>query len=341
MRFSVAGAPHLPPRTSVGWVMRQVLYALIPAIATYVWFFGIGILVQMAIACTAALAFEAWMLRLRGKPLQPFISDGSALVTAVLYCLCLPPVMPWWSAIVGLFFAIVVAKHLYGGLGHNLFNPALVGYVVILVAFPKEASTWLLPSGLGQDTMGVVDTLSMIFTGMIPDSVNWDSVSGATPLDLIKTGTGQNIMVQEIRLDPVFGDFGGHGWEWVANFYVLGGIYLLYRRVISWQVPVGVLASVFLFSLGFYFLDPNSSPSALQQVFSGGLLLGAFFIATDPVSGCTTPRGRLLFGLGVGLITIIIRRWGTYPDGVAFAVLLMNTGVPLLDRITKPRVYGQ
>jgi len=337
---TVAGAPHVPPMNSVAGIMRQVLYALIPGVAGYVWFFGPGILVQIVLAVGFALAFEALMLKSRGKPLQPFISDYSAVVTGVLFALCVPPLAPWWIALVGMLFAIVIAKHLYGGLGYNLFNPAMVGFAAVIIAFPMELSQWLAPRPLSPGLPGLGATLQAVLTGALPGSIDADAITQATPLDALKTGVAENRLVTEIRAGPMFGDFGGLGWEWIANLYALGGLWLVYKRVISWHVPVAVLATVVFVSTPMWLLGPDINPSPPQHIFSGALVLAAFFIATDPVSGCSTMKGRLIFGAGVAILTLAIRRFGGYPDGVAFAILLMNSAAPLIDRLTRPRAYG-
>ena len=338
--FETGGAPHFPPHSTVSRVMLQVIFALVPAIAAHAWFFGPGILVQIILAAGFAVGFEAFMLKIRKKPLQLFLGDFSAILTAILFALCIPPLAPWWIALTGMLFAIVVAKHLYGGLGHNVFNPAMVGYVVVLISFPQAMTAWLPPLEIAswQPTLG--ETLSAIASGNAPGGLGWDGVTAATPLDTIRTSVASGNMISEARQSPIFGDFGGLGWEWIANWYALGGLWLLWRRVISWQVPVAMVGSVVLLGLAAYLADPGSNPTPLQHVFSGALILGAFFIATDPVSGCASPRGRLIFGAGVGILTLVIRRWGAYPDGVAFAVLLMNLAAPLIDRYTRPRVFG-
>lgn len=335
-RFDTAPAPHIPPSRSVRRVMALVLVALVPAIVAHVFYFGAGLLLQIALATAFALALEATMLRLRGKPLRPFITDLSAPVTAVLFALCIPPLAPWWIALVAMLAAMVFAKHLYGGLGFNLFNPAMVGYAVVLLAFPLEVSRWL-PAGGG---VALGDALNAIFLG-VPPPPGWDAVAQATPLDTLRNLGSQGLTLQEIRTDPVFGDFGGRGWEWIANWFALGGLFLLWQRVIPWQVPVATLATTIVLTLPFWLADADVHPFPLQHVFSGALVLAAFFIATDPVTGCTTPRGRLVFGAGVAVLTLAIRRWGVYPDGVAFAVLLMNCAAPWIDLHTRPRYYGE
>lgn len=339
-RFDTGGAPHFPPQTTVRGVMLQVIYALLPGVIAHAWFFGPGIVVQILLACGFALLFEALCLTIRRRPLKLFLSDFSAPLTALLFALCLPPLAPWWIALVGMFFAIVIAKHVFGGLGHNLFNPAMVGYVVVLISFPQFMTAWLPPLELASWTPTLGQVLSTIATGHPPGGLAWDAITGATPLDTIRTSVATGKMISEARLAPIFGDFGGLGWEWIANWYALGGLWLLWRRIISWQVPVTMIGSVVLLGLAAYLADPGSNPAPLQHVFSGALVVGAFFIATDPVSGCASPRGRLIFGAGVGIITLAIRRWGAYPDGVAFAVLLMNMLAPLIDRYTRPRIFG-
>jgi len=340
-KFATGGAPHFPPHATISGVMRQVLLALVPGIVAYTWFFGPGILIQILLAVVFALGFETLMLKVRKQDLRLFLGDWSAVVTAVLFALCLPPLAPWWIALIGMLFAIVLAKHLYGGLGQNLFNPAMVAYVVVLISFPQVMALWLPPTSLAGQSLGLGETLTTIFSGHLPAHLSWDTISEATPLDAIRASLAAGQMVSEARMSPVFGNFGGLGWEWIANFYALGGLWLLWRRIISWHVPVMMIGSVVGLGLVGYLADPGSNPVPLQHVFSGALILGAFFIATDPVTGCTSTRGRLIFGAGVGILTLVIRRWGAYPDGVAFAVLLMNMAAPLIDRYTRPRIFGQ
>lgn len=337
--FETAPAPHLPPRASVRALMLEVLIALVPGVLAYVYFFGPGLLVQIALAVLFALLVEAACLKLRRRALMTFLGDGSAVLAAVLFALCLPPLAPWWVSALGMAVGIGLAKHAYGGLGYNLFNPAMVGYAVVLVSFPLELSQWLAPRGLGSEAPGLIESLRIILVGAAPGA-GWDAISMATPLDTVRQLTAQGQTLVEIRSDPRFGDFGGRGWEWVANFFALGGLWLLIRRKIPWQTPAATLGSVILLSLPFWAMEPDLHPFPLQHVFSGALVLAAFFIVTDPVSGCSTPRGRLIFGAGVGVLTLAIRRWGSYPDAIAFAVLLMNCAAPFIDRYTRPRVYG-
>ncbi len=341
-QFEPVAAPHMPAKTTVRGVMLQVLLALVPAIVAYVFYFGPGLLIQIVLACSFAVVFEALMLRLRGRPLAPFLGDYSAVVTAVLFALCIPPLAPWWISLIAMAFAIIVAKQLFGGLGHNIFNPAMVGYVVVLISFPREMTQWLLPRELAGWTPGFLASMNAIISGTLPPApAGIDAITGATPLDTIKTGMSLGQPLAALREQPIFGDFGGLGWEWIATAYLIGGLFLLYRRVISWQVPVSTLGAVVVISLAAWLIEPAVNLPPVQQIYAGGLMLAAFFIATDPVSGCASARGRLIFGAGVGIITLVIRRWGGYPDGIAFAVLLMNSAAPLIDRYTRPRVYGR
>ena len=339
--FETRGAPHMPATNTVARVMLLVLVAVTPGVLAHGWFFGPGIFIQIILATSFALIFEALMLRARGLPLKPFINDYSAIVTAVIFALCIPPLTPWWISCIAMLFAIVITKHLYGGLGNNVFNPAMAGYVVVLISFPQAMTAWLAPVSLAASSPGLMDSLNTILTGNVTFASGWDAITQATPLDTTKTGIGAGLMISEIRSAPIFGHLGGIGWEWIANWFALGGIFMLYKRVISWHIPVAVLGSVIILSLPFWLMDPQSNPTPLQHIFSGSLMLVAFFIATDPVSGCTSNRGRLVFGAGVGIITLVIRRWGGYPDGVAFAILLMNMSAPLIDRYTRPKFYGE
>ena len=339
MRFDTTAAPHAPPVTSIPVVMRRVLYALIPGILAHVWFFGAGLLINLVIACAAGLAAEGLCLRLRNQPVRSFLSDSSVLVTAFLLAFCIPPLAPWWLITVGMFAAVVLAKHAYGGLGFNPFNPAMVGYVFLLISFPLEMTAWLPPEigDLDYQAPGFLATLIYSLTGELPAGLSFDAITRATPLDMMG---GTNTMA-EVTASPLFGDFGGRGWEWINAWIGLGGLYMIYRGVIRWQIPTAMLTTIFLFATVMYFLDADRFPSPLFHLLSGATLIGAFFIATDPVSAATSDSGRLVYGFGIGLLTYIIRTWGGYPDGVAFAVLFMNLTVPVIDRYSRPRVYGK
>jgi electron transport complex protein RnfD len=343
MRFEVAPAPYVPPPVGVPLFMRRVLYALAPAAVVHTWFFGWGLAINFAIATVAALATEAAILRWRGRGTRRALRDGSALITAALLSFALPPLVPGWIPALGAAIAIGLAKQVYGGLGKNPFNPAMVGYVFLLISFPVEMTQWIPPrmGDIDYQHLTLVSHLSYAVTGHLPAGVDIDVLTRATPLDLVKEGLRSMRTFQEIRAGSLFGDFGGVGWEWVANFIALGGLYLLYTGTIRWQIPVAMLAGLLVPASLMYLVDTSRYAAPDFHLFSGASLLGAFFIATDPVSAATTDRGRLIYGAGIGILTYAIRTWGGYPDGVAFSVLLMNGAAPLIDRYARPRIYGR
>ncbi|MBI4755287.1 MAG: RnfABCDGE type electron transport complex subunit D [Betaproteobacteria bacterium] len=328
-------SPFIRKPATVRGVMLQVLAALLPGIAAYVWFFGAAILVQIALASAAALAAEAVMLRLRGRPVGMFVSDGSAVVTAWLIALTFPPIAPWWLVVAGTLLAIVVAKHLYGGLGQNPFNPAMAAFCAMIVAYPQLMTQW---PAAGFTDFGA--ELQAIFGA----DRRLDAIVMATPLDSLRTvlrlPDTRATVAGILGSGATFGNIGGKGWEWVALGYFVGGAWLLWRRIITWHVPVAFLATLALVAGAFSLGGPDKFPGPTFHLFTGGAMLGAFFIATDPVSGATTPRGKLIFAAGIALLTWIIRSFGGYPDGVAFATLLMNICVPIIDMKTQPSVFG-
>ncbi len=332
--------PTLHGRDSVTRIMAWVLGALVPGVAAYVWLFGPGILVTLTLATVTAVAAEAAMLKARGYPVRPFLFDLSAVVTAWLLALSLPALAPWWLIVTGTLFAIVVAKHLYGGLGQNIFNPAMVGYAVLIISFPVQMTHWPGPLELTAVHLTLGQSAAIIFGSDTPRAT-LDAVTMATPLDALRTGLLQQHTVDEIVRAPIFGHVGGTGFEWLAFAFWLGGLLLWARRIISWHVPMAFLLGVLLTAGLLHFYDTDRYGSALFHFFAPSVALAAFFIATDPVSGATTPRGKLVFGFGAGLLTIVIRTWGGFPDGVAFAILLMNICAPLIDQYTQPRVYGE
>jgi electron transport complex protein RnfD len=320
--------------------MLKVLLALVPGIIAYTWIYGGGILVSLTIATLTALAAEATLLKIRQRPIKPYLMDMSAVVTAWLLALALPPLAPWWLVVVGMFFAIVIAKQLYGGLGYNPFNPAMVGYAALLISFPLIMTKWPAPLLLAEHPLGFMDQLNFIFNHVLPNDIQVDAISSATPLDYLKTQLKLNQSLSSITQAPIFGQFGAKGGEIVTAAYLLGGLYLLQQRIISWHLPTAFLAALATISLVFYAINPAHFANPLFHLMSGASMLCAFFIITDPVSGPTTPRGKLYFAAGVGVLTYLIRVYGGYPDGVAFAVLLMNMCVPLIDAVTQPRVFG-
>ncbi len=334
-------SPFISQPDSVAKIMLKVLLALLPGIVLYVWYFGTAILVSIALASVTALVVEALMLKLRNRPIASSLKDNSALLTAWLLALSIPPLAPWWLIVVGTAFAIAVAKQLYGGLGNNPFNPAMVGYAVLVISFPVQMTHWLAPQGLALAELTLAQQLDYIFLGVLPHSLTLDAITMATPLDTLKTNLHLERSVQQILAMPIYGQIAGHGSEMVAGGFLFGGLYLLASRIISWHIPVGFLGTLFLVAAVFHLVDPDHYVAPLFHLFSGAAVLGAFFILTDPVSSPTTNKGRLIFAAGAGLLTYLIRAFGGFPDGIAFATLLMNISVPLIVLYTQPKVFGK
>ncbi|WP_413732762.1 electron transport complex subunit RsxD [Sodalis sp. RH20] len=348
MAFRIASSPFTHNRQSTRRIMLQVMAACLPGLLALSYFFGYGTLVQILLAALAACLAEAAMVALRRQPVGPRLADGSALLTAVLLGLSLPPLAPWWMIVLATAFAIIIAKQLYGGLGQNPFNPAMVGYVVLLISFPVQMTSWLPEAGLRLHTASLADTLWLIFAGHTPGGLDvqqlragFDGMTQATPLDNFKTGLRGGKDALALLGQPLYsGLMGGLGWQWVNIGFLAGGLYLLWRKVINWQIPVSFLAVLMICASLGWWCDARASAPPLLHLFSGATMLGAFFIATDPITASTTDKGRLIFGALAGLLTWLIRTYGGYPEGVAFAVLLANICVPLIDYFTQPRVYG-
>ncbi|KPM65217.1 electron transporter RnfD [Pseudomonas putida] len=307
-------------RTSMG----LVLLACLPGLLALLWLHGWGMLLNLLLSATAALLCEAVLLALRGQTLSTALGDGSALVTAVLLAAALPTLAPWWLPVVAASVAIGFGKQAFGGVGRNPFNPAMVGYAFVLLSFPLQMNHWP-----GQPP-GLLDSLQQVFTG----GEQIDAWARPTLLDGLRHN--RSLTIEELFAShPGFGNIGGRGSEWVNLAFLLGGLFLLQRNVISWHAPLGLLTGLFVFSLlSWNGSGSDSNGSPLLHLFSGSTMLAAFFIATEPVSGPRNERARLYFGLGAGLLIYLIRTWGSYPDGTAFAVLLMNLMVPTLERLT-------
>lgn len=308
--------------------MQLVLLACLPGLLTLFWVFGWGVLFNLLCTAIAALLTEAAVLCLRQRPVLPALNDGSALVSACLLAIALPAHLPWWVPMIAASSAIALGKQLYGGVGRNPFNPAMLGYAVVLLSFPVHMTHWPEPQALdfGQ-SLG-----ALLGVDERPDA--W---VGATVLDALRQN--RSLTVEELFTShPGFGHFAGRGSEWASLAFLAGGLFLLQRKVISWHAPVAMLASLFVVSLLCWNgsgSDSNGSP--LLHLLAGSTMLCAFFIVTEPVSGAKTPWGRLLFGAAVGVLVYLIRTWGNYPDGAAFAVLLMNLCSPALDRWAERR----
>ena len=336
-----ASSPHVLGSNDTGHMMRLVLIALLPGLFALTFFFGWGSLINCMIASIVALCCESFALLLRKRSIIFYLKDNSALVTAILLAIALPPHAPWWIPVIGTAFAILVAKHLYGGLGGNSFNPAMVGYIFLLISFPVQMTSWL-PAG-SPDPLSFIETLSIIFNDHFDAAMiqQIDALSGATPLDLVKTELGLSKTVPMIYDFPTFdGVIAAKGWEWVNAGFLLGGLYLIYKGIIHWQIPLALLLTLATWSFLYMGYDSDRYGSPIFHLFSGGTMLGAFFIATDPVTASTSAVGRWIYGALIGLTIFIIRTFGGYPDAVAFAVLLMNLAVPTIDYYTQPRSYG-
>jgi len=314
--------------------MQLVLLACLPGALVLFWQYGWGTLLQLLLALGCALTCEAVVRRLRHQSIQSeqalfgvgAFAEGSALVSAILLALALPPYSPWWLTLSATAFAILFGKSLFGGFGQNPFNPAMLGYAFALVAFPSLLTQWPAP-GSGHNLLAALQQITGFGDGLV------DGWSQATVLDSLKHN--DRLTIDELFAShAAFGHIGGRGTEWVNLAFLFGGLFLLQQQVIRWQAPVGMLAALFVLSLLCWNgsgSDSNGSP--LLHLFSGATMLGAFFIVTEPVSGASSERGRLLFGIGVGVLVYVIRTWGGYPDGLAFAVLLMNLAVPILERL--------
>lgn len=337
-----ASSPHTHGATSTARIMQLVVLALLPGLFASLWFFGWGVLINIVLAALTAIACEAGIMALRKRPVMFYLRDYSAMVTAMLLALALPPLAPWWIPVVGTVFAIALAKHLYGGLGFNPFNPAMVGYVVLLVSCPVEMTRWPAPLPLypnGEQFPGLWSSLQIVL-GMSPLAV--DGLTAATPLEVLKHNTG--LLVDQLYdTESVFthGKWAGAGWEFINLGFLAGGIFLLARRVFTWHAPIAMLVTLAALALVFYDGGSSSSRgSPLFHLLSGATMLGAFFIVTDPVTSAVSVRGRLVYGALIGALVFVIRSWGSYPDAIAFAVLLANFAAPFIDYFTQPRTYG-
>lgn len=347
MAFWIASSPHNHQQSETSALMRMVIYATIPGIFAQWYFFGWGNLIHISLAVITAIIAEFTVLSLRKKQITQQLFDGSAILTAVLLGISLPALAPWWVTITGTVFAIVVVKQLYGGLGHNPFNPAMAAYVMLLISFPVQMTLWQPPLSLLAMDIQLTDTLYVIFSGYTPQGysveqirTHIDGFTMATPLDTVKTNLTLGLTVVESMEAPTIGKHFGVGWEWINAGFLLGGLFLLSKKAIHWTTPTSFLLSLFLCSFIAFIISPDSSASTMFHWFTGATMLGAFFILTDPVSGATSVKGRLIFGALAGLLVFLIRKFGGYPDAVAFAVLLCNMSAPLIDQYTRPRTYG-
>lgn len=352
MSFYIASSPHAHQRRTTRQLMQIVVLAMLPGILAQWYFFGWGVILQLGLAVVTAYVVEALCLQARDRSARSGLRDNTALVTALLLAVSIPPLAPWWVIVVGVAFAIGVVKHLYGGVGQNLFNPAMAGYVVLLISFPVQMTSWLPPLSLNAEHLSLWESIQLWlfqYTSdgysveqirMVPTGELLDAVVMATPLDHIRNDLSQGMTLTESLQAPIFGGLAGLGWQWVNLAYLLGGFVLFYQRVIQWHIPVAVLGSLGVLAILGSLIAPDTLPGVDIHLFSGAAMLGAFFIATDPVSAATTVRGRLIYGVLIGVLIYVVRSFGGYPDAVAFAVLLANLCVPIIDKYTVPVTYG-
>ncbi len=305
--FVVSGTPHVRSKESIQSIMRDVIIALVPATAAGIYYFGLRALILIVAAIISAVFFEWLYEKITRKPVT--INDLSAVVTGLLLAMNLPASAPVWVAIVGSAFAIIFAKQLFGGLGQNFINPALAGRAFLLASYPTEMTTWVVPNGLAAD-----------------------AATYATPLAQLKNGALDASLKQ-----LVMGQVGGTIGETCAIALIIGGIYLLYKHVISWKIPVIYIATVFIL---FAVIGRHGMRMPLQEIFAGGVMLGGIFMATDYASSPVTPKGQVIFAVGAGLLTYLIRTFGGYPEGVSYSILIMNCCVPLIERFTEPTIFG-
>ncbi len=318
----INSSPHVQTEDSVRRIMLRVLIALLPAVGAALWFFGWHAL-RLTVACTVSCVLGEWAIRALMKR-DRGIDDLSAAVTGVLLALNLPPQLPTWMAVLGSLVAIVIAKQIYGGIGYNLFNPALIGRTFLLVSFPVAMTTWLAPAAFP-----------------------WtDAVTTATPLGIWKTtlnATGQppaDFFTQFSLTDLLVGNRPGCLGETCSLALIAGALYLLATRCITWHIPGAMILTVLVGATIFYKMDPTHNLPPHYHLLTGGFLLGALFMATDMVTTPVTRGGMILFGIGCGLITLLIRKWGGYPEGVSFSILIMNALTPLINQLVRPRVFG-
>lgn len=328
-KLLVQPAPLLKQPLTTSMAMRDVLVALAPATLAGIWMFGLGALLVLLASIAGAVLTEWVFLPEDERHAQ--LANGSALVTGLLLGLTLPPALPLWMAFLGGVVSIGLGKLIWGGLGYNLFNPALVGRAFLLAAFPVAMTTWSTQSGPAGFFDVPASTLAAPFM-----HVDFDGVSSATPLNLMKF-QHQSTALWDLAIGKTSGSIG----ETSGLLLVLGGLFLAFRRDLDWRIPVSILAAVAAFTGLLVLIDADRFPGPLFSLFSGGLLIGAFYMASDPVTSPLTPKGAWIFGIGIGLLVVLIRVFGGFPEGVMYAILLMNAATPLIDRYTQPRVFGK
>lgn len=325
--LTISGSPHVHSDASVQKIMLGVVVAMIPAFLVSVYFFGFDALKLMVVSIASCLLFEYLIQKYLIKG-DLTINDGSAVVTGMLLAFNVPANLPVWIMIIGAFVSIGIGKMAYGGLGKNIFNPALVGRVFLLLSFPVQMTSWPVPKPLFAEKLT-------------------DAITGPTPLAILKEGLDAGKTVAEITpelpsyVTELLGNQGGSLGEVSAIALVIGALYMLFRKIITWHIPVSYLGTVIIFSGILWLIDPSQYIDPLFHLVTGGMMLGVFYMATDMVSSPMSKRGMLIFGFGCGLITMLIRIWGSYPEGVSFAILIMNAFAPLINRGLGPKRFGE
>lgn len=329
--LKISGSPHVHDDQSVEKIMRCVCWALMPTILVAIYCFGFGAIRVLAIATVSCVFFE-WFIQKFFLKKQSSIKDFSAVLTGILLALNIPSSLPWYMIIIGSFIAIAIAKMVFGGLGSNIFNPALVGRVFLLVSFPVQMTMW--PKPFESARMWLFDG----FQGL--DQTVIDTITGPTPLGILQNN-GAGALHSSEYADYILGFMGGSIGEISAVAILLGGIFLLWRKIITWHIPVSFILTSFIFAGILWLVDPLKFADPFFHILTGGLMLGAVFMATDMVTSPMTRKGMLIFGFGCGLMTILIRSFGAYPEGVSFAILIMNAFVPLINKAFKPKIFGK
>ncbi|MHC1704487.1 MAG: RnfABCDGE type electron transport complex subunit D [Tenuifilaceae bacterium] len=324
--LTISGSPHDYTDQSIKKIMWGVVIALVPTMLVSFWYFGLGAIILTLTSVIACVLFEFLIQKFLLKQ-ESTITDGSAVITGVLLALNVPSNLPVWMMIVGSLVAIGVAKMTYGGLGKNPFNPALVGRVFLLISFPVNMTSWPLP--------------------LVNRGEFLDAVTGPTALGVIKEGVSKGDSIEKLMqnipsyTDMFLGNMGGSLGEVSAIAIILGGLFMLFRRIITWHIPVSFIFTVFAFTGLLFLVDSSKYVDPIFHLLAGGLMLGAIFMATDMVTSPMSKSGMLLFGFGCGLLTVLIRVWGSYPEGVSFAILIMNALVPLINKGLKPKKFGE
>ena len=324
--LTISGSPHVNSDLSVKKIMWGVVIALVPTMLVSFWYFGLGAIIITLSSVLACVLFEYLIQKYMLKQ-SPTVSDGSAVITGILLALNVPSNLPIWMIIIGALVAIGVAKMTYGGLGKNPFNPALIGRVFLLISFPVDMTSWPLPS--------------------VNRTAIFDAITGPTALGTIKEGVAKGESIQQLMhnipsyTDMLLGNMGGSLGEVSAIAIILGGLFMLFRKIITWHIPASFLLTVFVFTGILFEIDNTKYVDPVFHLLTGGLMLGAIFMATDMVTSPMSKSGMLIFGFGCGLLTVLIRVWGSYPEGVSFAILIMNALVPLINKGFKPKKFGE